>query len=159
MLSSILSYTAASLNCPSANQMEGSDQEFPLTSGKTKKKIRHIILSVFFFWDIDFACLSLPQSQGISSFLCRGGRVGAVRPDPEEVTAPSMGQWAAAQGAPPASSSSSSAWFYVFFSCLNEAALPSACLPSGAERIRVQSHQRASASAYELFVLPLLSVS
>lgn len=43
--------------------------------------------------------------------------------------------------------------------CLNEAALSSACLPSGAERLRVQSHQRNGASAYELFVLPLLSVS
>lgn len=48
---------------------------------------------------------------------------------------------------------------FFLFLCLNEAALPSASLPSGAERIRVQSHQRTSASAHELFVLPLLSVS
>lgn len=38
---------------------------------------------------------------------------------------------------------------FFFFLSLNEAALPSASLPSGAERIRVQSHQRTSASAYE----------
>lgn len=42
---------------------------------------------------------------------------------------------------------------------LNEAALSSSCLPSGAERIRVQPHQSTGASAYELFVLPLLSGS
>lgn len=85
--------------------------------------------------------------------------MGAAGPGPEEVTAPSMGQRAAAQGAPPASSSSSSAFFFFFLLCLNEGALSSAGLPSGAERIRVQSHQRTGASAYELFVLPLLSVS
>lgn len=83
--------------------------------------------------------------------------MGAAGPGAEEVTAPSMGQGAAAR------EGTSCILLCFFFPppllCLNEAALSSACLPSGAERIRVQSHQRTGASAYELFVLPLSSVS
>lgn len=80
---------------------------------------------------------------------------------PAEVTAPSM-------GAPPVSSAAFCYYYHYYFSLfppfppffgLNEAALSSSCLPSGAERIRVQPHQSTGASAYELFVLPLLSGS
>lgn len=153
MLSSILSYTAASLNCPAQRDCKPDGSSSPgispnLWGGKKSYLvIRDIILSVFFVWDIDFSCLF----PGNLLFPCRGGRVGAAGPSPAEVTAPSVGGTSCIL--------LFLLCFFFLFLCFNEAALPSACLPSGAERIRVQSHQRTSASAYELFVLPLLSVS
>lgn len=124
MLSSILSYTAASLNCPAQRDCKPDGSSSPgispnLWGGKKSYLvIRDIILSVFFVWDIDFSCLF----PGNLLFPCHGGRVGAAGPGPAEVTAPSVGGTSLHPPLPPL------LFFFFFFAlmrlpCLQPASL------------------------------------